>query len=108
MTDLEIGDIQMDPLPDGEPAVPGNRSMARMLHALIDAAEYFESDVTEIISRADGDVLVVACCAKGPDAEELERWLRARRLRRERDIRREERQKARAVRNAELEKAGLT
>jgi hypothetical protein len=88
--DLEIGDIQLDPLPDGEPAAPANRSMARMLHALIDAAEFFDSDIAEIISRADGDVLVVACCAKGPDAEDLERWLKGRRLRRERAIRKAE------------------
>jgi hypothetical protein len=93
MSDLEFGDMRLDPI-DTAGCVHESREMARMLHALIDAANFFESDITEIISRADGEVLVVACCAKGPEAEDLEAWLRARRLRRERDIRKAEREKA--------------
>jgi hypothetical protein len=105
MTDLELGDMRLDPITDGAPAVPANPSMPRMLHALIDAAEFFESDMTEIITRADGEVLVVACCARGPEAEALEFWLRGRRLLAEREERKAERQRRKAEKAERLKAA---
>jgi hypothetical protein len=48
-------------------------------HALIDAAECFNSDLASVIGRDDDEkLLFVAVHAKGEDAAALERWLQRR------------------------------
>jgi hypothetical protein len=60
-----------------------NDVVKKQLYALIDSADYFNSDLTQIIARDnDENILAYFVFAKGEDAKALDRFFR-RRARRE-------------------------